>query len=140
SRRGAGGRGPREAGIGEIERASPRAPIAASRAAPENPAMRARSPIRSAPGAAAWARIVAWLVLATAAFGCGRTRTPQPAAGAERGPEFGDAFWKTWGDGRGELCGYDLETPRYGAPRRGVAVTIFVTETFSSSRPVKSDP
>ena len=55
-------------------------------------------------------------------------------------PDFGDAFWKRWGDGRGELAGYDLTFPRYGSLRRGVAVTIFVTETFSNSLRVKSDP
>lgn len=53
---------------------------------------------------------------------------------------FGDAFWKHWGDGRGELSGYDLTFPRYGQPRRGVAVAIFVTETFSNSLRVKADP
>lgn len=55
-------------------------------------------------------------------------------------PKFGDAFWKHWGDGRAELAGYDLETPRYGSVRKGVAVSIFVTETFSDSLRVKADP
>jgi hypothetical protein len=55
-------------------------------------------------------------------------------------PAFGDTFWKHWGDGRAELAGYDLTFPRYGELRRGVAVTIFVTETFSNSLRVKSDP
>jgi hypothetical protein len=59
---------------------------------------------------------------------------------AASAPEFGDSFWKQWGDGRAELAGYDLVTPRYGAPRRGTAVAIFVTETFSNSLRVKSDP
>src|SRR6185503_11853544 len=58
----------------------------------------------------------------------------------DRAPTFGKAFWDRWGDGRGELAGYDLTIPRYGSPRKGVAVTIFVTETFSESRRVKSDP
>jgi len=96
---------------------------------------------RSASPAATLAALLAVaLGLAAAAGGCARAPAPRAAAVAERGPEFGDAFWKWWGDGRGELCGYDLETPRYGAMRRGVAVTIFVTETFSNSRRVKSDP
>ena len=73
------------------------------------------------------------------AAGCTRTPAPQPVA-AVSGPEFGDAFWKQWGDGRGELAGYDLEIPRYGALRHGTAVTIFVTETFSNKRRVKADP
>jgi hypothetical protein len=38
------------------------------------------------------------------------------------------------------MSGYDLVFPRYGQPRRGIAVAIFVTETFSSSLRVKSDP
>ena len=45
-------------------------------------------------------------------------------------PAFDDAFWKQWGDGQAELSGYDLTFPRYGQLRRGVAVTIFVTEMF----------
>lgn len=55
-------------------------------------------------------------------------------------PTFGDAFWKHWGDGRAELAGYDFETPRYGSVRKGTAVAIFVTETFSNTLRVKADP
>jgi hypothetical protein len=62
---------------------------------------------------------------------------PPPTASALT---FGDPFWAFWGDGKGELAGYDLTFPRYGQLRHGVAVTIFVTETFSSSLRVKSDP
>jgi len=53
---------------------------------------------------------------------------------------FGDAFWKRWGDGKAELAGYDLTFPRYGELRHGMAVAVFVTETFSNSLRVKSDP
>ncbi len=68
-------------------------------------------------------------------------RPDPPAAPASSGaPVFGDGFWKRWGDGKGELAGYDLVFPRYGQPRKGVAVTVFVTETFSNSLRVKSDP
>jgi hypothetical protein len=73
--------------------------------------------------------IAAAILLSTAALA-----VPPPAA------PFGDAFWKHWGDGRGELSGYDLVFPRYGETRKGIAVTIFVTETFSNSLRVKSDP
>ena len=55
-------------------------------------------------------------------------------------PSFDRTFWSTWGDGQAELAGYDLTIPRYNQPRRGVAVTIFVTETFSNSARVKADP
>jgi len=49
------------------------------------------------------------------------------------------AFWKIWGDGQAELTGYDLTYPRYGQLRKGVAVTIFVSETFSNQLRVKAD-
>jgi hypothetical protein len=62
--------------------------------------------------------------------------SPRPDAGLA----FGDEFWKHWGDGKGELAGYDLTVPRYGQLRKGIAVTVFVTETFSNSLRVKSDP
>jgi hypothetical protein len=64
------------------------------------------------------------------------------AGGSAHGasPAIDDAFWKHWGDGRAELAGYDLTLPRYGELRRGTAVTVFVTETFSRSLRVKSDP
>ena len=55
-------------------------------------------------------------------------------------PHFDSAFWSTWGDGQAELAGYDLVIPRYGEPRQGTAVTIFVTETFSNSARVKANP
>ena len=55
-------------------------------------------------------------------------------------PSYDQAFWSTWGDGQAELAGYDLSIPRYNQPRRGVAITIFVTETFSNSARVKADP
>ena len=51
-----------------------------------------------------------------------------------------DAFWKLWGDGQGEVSSYDLTIPRYGELRRGTAVLIFVTETFSNESRVKADP
>lgn len=60
--------------------------------------------------------------------------------GPAAAPEFGDAFWKHWGDGQAELAGYEFETPRYGSVRKGTAVVIFVTETFSNSLRVKADP
>jgi len=44
-----------------------------------------------------------------------------------------EAFWKLWGDGRGEVSSYDLTFPRYGELRKGTAVLIFVTESFSNT-------
>lgn len=49
------------------------------------------------------------------------------------------SFWAHWGDGQAEVSSYDLSYPRYGAPRKGVAVTIFVTEPFSLKARVKAD-
>jgi hypothetical protein len=53
--------------------------------------------------------------------------------------EFDSAFWKHWGDGKAELAAYDLVYPRYGEPRTGRAVSIFVTETFGNARRVKAE-
>lgn len=67
--------------------------------------------------------------------GCATSASPAPPM------VFGDAFWKHWGDDRAELAGYDLTFPRYGEERPGgVAVAIFVTETFTNELRVKADP
>lgn len=55
-------------------------------------------------------------------------------------PAVAQDFWKHWGDGNAELNGYRLELTRYGAPRTGTAVLIYVTEEFSDSLRVKADP
>ncbi|MBZ0266629.1 hypothetical protein K8I85_00600 [bacterium] len=89
--------------------------------------MKPRLPLRPAPVAA---------VLAAAALAL----APPPSHADGDTPSFGDAFWKHWGDGRAEICTYDLTFPRYGAPRSGTAVAIFVTETFSLKDRVKADP
>ena len=60
-------------------------------------------------------------------------------ASAATAPSFDDAFWKHWGDGQAEVASYTLIYPRYGAPRAGSAVAIFVTETFSLRERVKSE-
>jgi len=89
---------------------------------------------------------LAALILAGAALMiAGRAASSAHAASSSEsessaGLVFGDAFWKQWGDGKGELSGYDLTFPRYGEPRKGVAVAVFVTETFSNSLRVKADP
>ncbi len=58
----------------------------------------------------------------------------------ERNVLFGDEFWKQWGDGRAELAGYELTITQYGQQRKGVAVTIFVTERFNDEKRVKAEP
>ncbi|MEO8191593.1 MAG: hypothetical protein ABI682_14740 [Acidobacteriota bacterium] len=89
-----------------------------------------------------WPLVVAAGGFALALLGIASQRVDAraPSPGSAATPMFGDAFWKRWGDGKGELAGYDLVFPRYGQQRKGVAVTIFVTETFSNSLRVKSDP
>lgn len=62
-----------------------------------------------------------------------------PSAVSTQAPA-GSAFWEHWGDGRAELNGYRLTQPRYGAPRSGSVVHIFVTEPFSYEARVKADP
>jgi hypothetical protein len=58
---------------------------------------------------------------------------------AVRSPDYDAAFWRTWGDGQAELASYRLVFPRYGAPREGVAVAIFVTEPFREDTRVKAE-
>ncbi|MCP3981505.1 MAG: hypothetical protein GY716_19575 [bacterium] len=87
---------------------------------------------RWAIGLSAAALLAITLVVATG-DAAGRT-SPGIAA-----PAYGQAFWDHWGDGRAELAGYALTLPRYGEPRKGTAVTIFVTETFSRSDRVKAE-
>lgn len=48
-------------------------------------------------------------------------------------------FWAHWGDGKAELAGYTLRTPRYGQARTGEAILITVTEDFTAGQRVKSD-
>ena len=63
----------------------------------------------------------------------------QEAGAGERSPAYGQPFWDHWGDGQAELAGYDLTTVRYGEPRRGTAVAIFVTEPFREAERVKAE-
>jgi len=90
--------------------------------------MRSRAP--AAVVSALLVGAVAWLAAG---------RGPGRAHGAAE-PVFGDAFWRHWGDGQAELSSYDLSFPRYGEVRSGLAVAIFVTETFSDEARVKADP
>lgn len=66
-------------------------------------------------------------------------KSPAQSKAATRPSVYDAAFWRTWGDGQAELAAYDLTYPRYREQRRGVAVAIYVTETFSNTARVKSD-
>lgn len=48
-------------------------------------------------------------------------------------------FVSYWHDGKAEIDTYEIEVSRYGEPRRGQCVMIFVTEPFSDSKRVKLD-
>lgn len=52
----------------------------------------------------------------------------------------GGGFWAHYGDGKAEVAGYALRFLRYGEPRDGRLVLIFVTEDLSDSARVKADP
>jgi hypothetical protein len=60
-------------------------------------------------------------------------RAAAPAANAS------SAFWSAWGDGKAELSGYEITTSRYGAPREGTLVLVFVTEPMDRRVWVKDD-
>ena len=67
--------------------------------------------------------------LASAAFGLALAACAAHADDA--------TFERWWHDGKAELDGYRLHVSRYGQPRVGQAVMVFVTEPFSESRRVK---
>jgi hypothetical protein len=50
-----------------------------------------------------------------------------------------DAFKRYWYAGKAEINAYNLNQSRYGEPREGKAVLIFVTEDFSKKKQVKLD-
>ena len=75
-------------------------------------------------------------LLAPLVVACGSAAQPRLTLAA---PSYDDAFWNAWGDGNAELSTYDLTYVRYGEPRQGLAVAIFVTETFAVDPRVKSE-
>ncbi len=64
---------------------------------------------------------------------CGGPSSAGPAATAS------PSFWKVWGDGKAELSGYAVTTVRYGAPREGRVVLIYVTEPMDRRNWIKDD-
>ncbi len=69
------------------------------------------------------------------AAGCLALAATAALAGAAPEPSFDEV----WRDGRAELDGYRLTVDRYGHPRVGRGVAIYVTEPFSRSKHVKLD-
>ena len=87
------------------------------------------------PRAAALASLLTVLLAA-----CAPSPTlPEKAAKAPK-TRYDAAFWDTWGDGFAEVSTYQLLMPRYGEPREGESILIFVSETFSERQRVKADP
>jgi hypothetical protein len=74
------------------------------------------------------ARAALVLGLALALCGAG---PPRPSGD----PPFGSY----WHDGKAEIDGYRYTLTRYGQPRRGQCVAVYVTEPFSRSKNVKVD-
>ncbi|HTK31955.1 MAG TPA: hypothetical protein VL332_08340 [Candidatus Saccharimonadaceae bacterium] len=64
---------------------------------------------------------------------------PALTATVEHGARAADSFDAVWRDGRAEVSGYRLRVERYGHPRSGHAVLIYVTEPFSRRQLVKLD-
>jgi hypothetical protein len=73
--------------------------------------------------------------LAGCAEAASREESPPPRAEARAG----SAFWEHWGDGRAELSSYAVRTERYGEPRDGEVVLIYVTEPMDSRVWIKDD-
>jgi hypothetical protein len=53
--------------------------------------------------------------------------------------ELSTDFKEYWFEGKAEITSYNLEQSRYGEPRSGTAVLIFVTEDFLPESQVKAD-
>lgn len=74
------------------------------------------------------------LALVAGLLGCPATPSAPPAAAPAS-----SAFWSTWGDGKAEISGYRIVTGRYGAPREGRTVLIYVTEPADRRVWIKDD-
>lgn len=90
------------------------------------------APTRSTLGGGSFARSARLAVVVAAAW-----LGSAPPSLAEDGS--GRAFDEVWRDGRAELDGYRLTVDRYGHPRVGRGVAVYVTEPFSKSKHVKLD-
>ena len=104
-----------------------------------------RGPVPSLACAALWASAVACGAPESRAQG--RDATPvlfdgmAAHAGVTGEPEAtaGSRFWDHWGDGRAELSSYRIRTRRYGEPRQGELVLIYVTEPHDRRTWIKDD-
>jgi hypothetical protein len=108
---------------------------------------RARGAVRLPATLRAAAVVSATLIAASAAStGCASGPDARPDGSATRPPlperparRASAAFWETWGDGRAELSGYRVRTPRYGALRDAEVVLVYVTEPLDRRTLIKDD-
>lgn len=78
------------------------------------------------------------LIFLALTFGCSNSNTsdlPTPSKSIPLAQEFKNY----WFDGTAEISSYTLNQSRYGAPRAGNAVLIYVTEDFLKVTQVKAD-
>jgi hypothetical protein len=100
------------------------------------PAIRTHFLRRSGPPGAAAA--VATLLAAAIGLGAATPKGARPPAAAAPAKDTFEAHWQ---DGKAELDGYRYSITRYGEPRKGTAVMVYVTEPFSTTKFVKvNDP
>jgi hypothetical protein len=85
-------------------------------------------------------RIPAALAALLVLTGCTASPPPSSAAAKDAAAQYNRDFWETWSDGFAEISTYDLVIPRYGEPRQGEAILIYVAETMSERQRVKADP
>jgi len=79
-------------------------------------------------------------VAMTSAMSWGTTTVVEAAPPASAPPApAAPTFESHWQDGKAELDGYHYTITRYGQPRHGTAVMVFVTEPFSEAKRVKVD-
>jgi len=76
------------------------------------------------------------LISLTVVFGCNKF-TPKNESLPHL--ELSTDFKEYWFDGTAEITSYNLEQSRYGEPRSGTAVLIFVTEDFLPEAQVKAN-
>jgi hypothetical protein len=102
---------------------------------PSPPRIRARR----APWRAAALAALAGVVGVVGAAATLRAAAPKRAASPSTSAPAKSAFESHWQDGKAELDGYRYSIARYGEPRKGTAVMVYVTEPFSTTKMVKVD-
>ncbi|MCA9523081.1 MAG: hypothetical protein KC609_19030 [Myxococcales bacterium] len=79
------------------------------------------------------------LVLVSPSIGVAETTLTPKLPALRFSGNVGASFWSSWGDGKAELSGYSIKTPRYGSIRKGHSVLIYVTEDLDQRTRIKDD-